>query len=82
MLIRLNGDYLNRNALKCYVQCQLVINSKYMRKMALNIRHGNGAAIVVRNRESRLHGEGRQVILLIKKWRYAKCKKLKRYYPY
>jgi len=52
------------------------------REMTLNIRHGNGAAIVVRVRESRIHGEGRQVILLIIEWRYAKCKKLKRYYQY
>ena len=52
------------------------------RQMTLNIRHGNGAAIVVRVRESRIHGEGRQVILLIIEWRYAKCKKLKRYYQY
>ena len=28
--------------------------------MTLNIRHGNGASVVVRGRESRLHGEGRQ----------------------
>jgi hypothetical protein len=28
--------------------------------MTLNIRHGNGAFVVVRGRESRLHGEGRQ----------------------
>ena len=26
----------------------------------MNIRYGNGAAIVVRERESRLHGEGGQ----------------------
>ena len=26
--------------------------------MTLNIRHGNGAFVVVRGRESRLHGEG------------------------
>ena len=28
--------------------------------MTLNIRHGNGASVVVRGRESRPHGEGRQ----------------------
>lgn len=28
--------------------------------MTLNIWHGNGASVVVRGRESRLHGEGRQ----------------------
>ena len=49
---------------------------------ALKIQYGNGAAVVVRVRESRIHGEGRQVILLIIEWRYAKCKKLKRYYQY
>ena len=31
-----------------------------MRKAALNIRQGNTVSIVVRGRESRLHGEGRQ----------------------
>jgi len=30
--------------------------------MALNIRHGNGAAVVVRGWESQPHGEGRQGI--------------------
>ena len=30
--------------------------------MTLNIRHGNGAAVVVRVRESRIHGEGRQLV--------------------
>ena len=28
--------------------------------MTLNIRQGNGAFVVVRGREGRLHGEGRQ----------------------
>lgn len=34
--------------------------------MTLNIRYGNGAVIVVRARESLVHGEGQQVILLMK----------------
>ena len=29
--------------------------------MTLNIRYGNGAVVVVRERESRLHGEGQQL---------------------
>jgi len=39
-----------------------VINSKpsQARKMTLNIQYGNGVSVVVRGRESRLHGEGRQ----------------------
>ena len=32
--------------------------------MTLNIRYGNGAAVVVRVRESRIHGEGRQLVSL------------------
>jgi hypothetical protein len=32
------------------------------RKMTLKIRYGNGAAVVVRARESLAHGEGRQGI--------------------
>lgn len=32
--------------------------------MTLNIRYGNGAAVVVRMRESRIHGEGRQLVSL------------------
>lgn len=32
--------------------------------MTLNIRYGNGAAVVVRARESRVHGEGRQLVSL------------------
>jgi len=28
----------------------------------LNIRHGNGVSVVVRGRESRPHGEGKQLI--------------------
>ncbi|QIK52810.1 hypothetical protein G7051_05275 [Dysgonomonas sp. HDW5B] len=31
----------------------------------LNIRHGNGASVVVRARESLVHGEGKQSIILI-----------------
>jgi len=34
------------------------------RKMTLNIRHGNGAAVVVRGWESQPHGEGRQLVIL------------------
>ena len=37
-----------------------ISRGKNPRKMTLNIRHGNGASVVVRGRESRLHGEGRQ----------------------
>ena len=36
-----------------------------MRYRPLNIRHGNGAAVVVRARESLVHGKGRQLVLLI-----------------
>lgn len=32
--------------------------------MTLNIRYGNGATVVVRVRESRIHGEGRQLVIL------------------
>ncbi len=32
------------------------------RKMTLNIRYGNGAFVVVRGRENRLHGEGAQLL--------------------
>ena len=43
----------------------VVINFKATpRKMTLNIRHGNGAAVVVRARESLAHGEGRQLVIL------------------
>ena len=31
-----------------------------LRNQFLNIRHGHGASVVVRGRESRPHGEGRQ----------------------
>ena len=31
-----------------------------MRKVTLNIYYGNRVSVVVRGRESRLHGEGRQ----------------------
>ena len=40
--------------------------------MTLNIQHGNGAAIVVRERESRLHGEGRQDIIQFKERKGAR----------
>lgn len=36
-----------------------------MRCRPLNIRHGNGALVVVRTRESLVHGEGGQLIFLI-----------------
>jgi len=32
--------------------------------MTLNIRYGNGAAVVVRAQESCVHGEGRQLVSL------------------
>ena len=38
-----------------------------MRKVALNIRHGNRAPIVVRGRESRPQGEGEQFVSQYKK---------------
>jgi hypothetical protein len=31
----------------------------------LNIRHGNGVSVVVRARESLVHGEGKQLVSLI-----------------
>lgn len=35
-----------------------------MRVCPLNIRHGNGASVVVRARESLVHGEGKQLIFV------------------
>lgn len=60
----LNGDCLTRNAGKpAMCNALAVINFKALpRKMTLNIRYGNGAAVVVRTRESLVHGEGRQDI--------------------
>ena len=43
----------------------MVINLKALpREMTLNIRYGNGAAVVVRAWESHVHGEGRQLVIL------------------
>ena len=47
-----NGDCLNRNA------------ARLLGVRPMNIRHGNGAAVVVRARESLVHGEGRQLIFI------------------
>ncbi|RZK33907.1 MAG: hypothetical protein EOO61_14490 [Hymenobacter sp.] len=49
--MQLNVDYLNRNAGKMAIKHRL-----------LNIRYGNGASVVVRARESLVHGEGKQLI--------------------
>jgi group II intron reverse transcriptase/maturase len=54
LLYVLNGDYLNRNASNGYEAVRF-----------LNIRHGNGAFVVVGARESLVHGEGKQLIFLI-----------------
>jgi hypothetical protein len=51
LLYVLNGDYLNRKASNGYEAARL-----------LNIRHGNGAFVVVRAGESPVHGEGKQLI--------------------
>ncbi len=48
-----NGDCLNRNAVRL------------LGYSPMKIRHGNGAFVVVRARESLVHGEGRQLITLI-----------------
>lgn len=40
---------------------------KKPREMTLNIRHGNGAVVVVRAQESCVHGEGRQLVILTTK---------------
>ena len=62
----LSGDCLNRNAkMLCAMPCGDKSQVWKAREMALNIRYGNGAAIVVRGWESQPHGEGRQVIRLI-----------------
>ena len=55
VITMLNGDCLNRNA-----------NNGYVLKI-LNIRQGNGVLIVVRERESRLQGEGGQLTNLVLK---------------
>ena len=46
----LNGDYLSWNA-------------TWLCTKVLNIQYGNGAPVVVRNRESLLHGEGEQLTM-------------------
>jgi len=48
----LNVDYLSRNAAGAAIE-----------RRFLNIRYGNGASVVVRARESLVHGEGKQLIL-------------------
>lgn len=48
-----NVDYLTQNA------------ERLFRCRPMNIRHGNGAAVVVRARESPVHGEGWQLTFLI-----------------
>ena len=48
-----NGDYLNRNA------------TGLLGYRPMKIRHGNGASVVVRTGESPVHGEGKQLIILI-----------------
>jgi hypothetical protein len=47
----LNGDCLNRNATGVAIKHGL-----------MNIRHGNGVPVVVRARESLVHGEGEQLV--------------------
>lgn len=42
----------------------------------LNIHQDYGAFVVVRDRESLLHGEGKQVIFIVKLRRYAECREL------
>ncbi len=51
VIMHLNGDCLNRNATDVAMRCR-----------PLNIRQGNGASVVVRTRESLVHGEGKQLI--------------------
>lgn len=48
----LTGDCLNREAERLWAK-------------ALNTRHSNGASVVVRARESLVHGEGKQLVSLI-----------------
>ena len=49
------------------VECRPFAAMSAMKKVALNIRHGNRAPIVVRGRESRLQGEGEQFVSQYKK---------------
>ena len=51
VVMQLTVDYLNRKAVGGYGAIWL-----------LNIRHGNGASVVVRAGESPAHGEGKQLI--------------------
>lgn len=56
----LNGDYLNGNAI-----IKLAIEDDFKRKQEMwlmKIPHGNRAPVVVRVRESLIHGEGEQFI--------------------
>jgi len=48
-----NGDCLNRNA------------ARLLDFRPMKIRQGNGASVVVRAGESPVHGEGKQLIILI-----------------
>lgn len=48
-----NGDCLNRNAVRL------------LGYRPMKIRQGNGASVVVRAGESPVHGEGKQLIILI-----------------
>ena len=50
----INGDCLNRNA------------ERLLGYRPMKIRHGNGASVVVRAVESPAHGEGKQLIILIR----------------
>ena len=45
-----------------------------MRCRLLNIRHGNGVSVVVRTRESLVHGEGRQPVILIRLTEFVRDK--------
>ena len=49
----INGDCLTRNA------------ARLLGNRPMNIRQGNGASVVVRAGESPVHGEGKQLIILI-----------------
>lgn len=46
---------------------------KGYRDLLLNIRHGNGVPVVVRARESLVHGEGEQLIFF--NMNYGKCER-------
>lgn len=53
LLVCLNGDYLSRNAERLW-------------ELFLNILYGNRVSVVVRAGESLVHGEGRQLVFLIR----------------